>query len=71
MYPTIKVGDVVIVELTNQVEQDEIIVYKEEKSIITHRLIGKNDDKLITRGDANNSEDKPISENFSPYSNLW
>lgn len=64
MYPTIKVGDVVIVELTNQVEQDEIIVYKEEKSIITHRLIGKNDDKLITRGDANNSEDKPISEDM-------
>lgn len=64
MYPTIEVGDVVIVEITKNVEENDIIVYIDEESIITHRLIEKNDDKLIARGDANNSADMPIDESM-------
>lgn len=64
MSPTIEIGDVVIVKLTKEVEENDIIVYKENKSIITHRLIEKDEQQLITRGDANNSEDKPITENM-------
>lgn len=64
MYPTIGIGDVVIVEVTKEVEQNDIIVYTDGESIITHRLIEKNDDELIAKGDANNSEDKPITENM-------
>lgn len=64
MYPTIEVGDVVVVQITKDVKEDDIIIYKEEDSIITHRLIEKNDNKLITRGDANNSADMPIDENM-------
>ena len=33
---------------------------KEENSFITHRVIKIDGQDLITRGDANNSEDKPI-----------
>lgn len=62
MYPTIEIGDVVIVKITKEVEINDIIVYRDGESIITHRLIEKNDDKLIAKGDANNSEDKPINE---------
>lgn len=39
-------------------------MYKDGESIITHRLIEKNEEEIITRGDANNSEDKPIKENM-------
>lgn len=60
MYPTIEVGDVVIVKLTNDTKENDIIVYKEGKDIITHRLIRKENDTLITKGDANNSVDKSI-----------
>lgn len=62
MSPTIEVGDVVITKLTKEVNANDIIVYMDGKNIITHRLIEKNGDKIITRGDANNSEDKPIEE---------
>lgn len=64
MYPTIEIGDVVIVRITKDVEQNDIIVYTDGESIITHRLIEKNDNELIAKGDANNSEDKPINENM-------
>ena len=62
MSPTIEVGDVVITKLTKEVNANDIIVYMDGKNIITHILIEKNGDKIITRGDANNSEDKPIEE---------
>lgn len=60
MSPTIEIGDIVVVKITEDVKENDIIVYKEENSIITHRLIEKSDDGLIAKGDANNSEDKPI-----------
>ena len=64
MHPTIGIGDVVIVKITKEVEENEVIVYIDGESIITHRLIEKNDNELIAKGDANNSEDKPINENM-------
>lgn len=62
MSPTIEAGDVVITKLTKEVKENDIIVYIDGNNIITHRLIEKNGNKIITRGDANNSEDKPIEE---------
>ena len=64
MHPTIEIGDVVIVKITKEIEENDIIVYIDGESIITHRLIEKNDNELIAKGDANNSEDKPINENM-------
>lgn len=63
MADTIEIGDVVIVELTKDVRKNDIIVYKEEENFITHRLIDINENgEFITKGDANNAEDKPINE---------
>lgn len=62
MYPTIEIGDVVVVKITKDVEENDIIVYQDGKDIITHRLVEKESNELIAKGDANNSEDKPISE---------
>ena len=62
MSPTINVGDVVIVKITKEVNENDIIVFKEENNFITHRLIQKEEGKIITKGDANNSEDKSITE---------
>ncbi len=61
MSGTIEIGDMIIVRITNKVEVDDIIVYKEGNSFITHRLISKYGDQYITKGDANNSEDKEIN----------
>lgn len=63
MANTIEIGDVVIVELTKDVRKNDIIVYKEEENFITHRLIDINENgEFITKGDANNTEDKPVNE---------
>ena len=64
MNPTMQIGDVIVVRITGEVEQNDIIVYKDGESIITHRLIKKDENKLIAKGDANNSEDKPIEPNM-------
>lgn len=61
MSPTIEIGDIVIVKLTKEVNKNDIIVYKDGKDFITHRLINIKKDELITKGDANNSEDKSIT----------
>ena len=60
MSGTIEIGDVVIVKITDDVKENDIIVYKEENNYITHRLIKKDNDEYTTKGDANNSEDTPI-----------
>ena len=61
MANTIEIGDVVVVKITKEVEENDIIVYKDEDNFVTHRLIQKNENKLIAKGDSNNSQDKPIS----------
>lgn len=62
MSPTLEIGDVIFVKLTNEIEENDIILYSEGNSFITHRLIKKEQDRLIAKGDANNSEDKPIKK---------
>ena len=64
MKPTIQIGDVVIVKITKDVNENDIIVYIDGDDIITHRLVEKSENNIVTRGDANNSEDKPIQENM-------
>lgn len=63
MANTINIGDIVVVKVNEQFTENDIIVYKEENSFITHRVIKIDGENLITRGDANNSEDKPIKAN--------
>lgn len=62
MADTINIGDVVVVKITKDVKENDIIVFRENDSFVTHRLISKNSSEIITKGDANNSEDKPIKE---------
>lgn len=62
MSPTIEIGDIVIVKFTKDISENDIIVYKDDKDFITHRLIKIKDNELITKGDANNSEDKSITK---------
>lgn len=50
-------------EIKDNLQINDIITFKKENNLITHRIIILNEDHLITKGDANNSEDKPISYN--------
>lgn len=60
MSGTIEIGDVVIVKIDDSIEENDIIVYRQEDDFITHRVVNINGDTLTTKGDANNSEDRQI-----------
>ena len=62
MSGTLEIGDGIMVQLTSDIKEEDIIVYKKEENLITHRLIEMEEDKLITKGDANNVQDEPITK---------
>lgn len=62
MTDTIEIGDIVIVKLDKNIKEEDIITFWQEGSIVTHRIIEINGEEIITKGDNNNSKDKPIKK---------
>lgn len=63
MSNTIEVNDLIFVKIKKDVKEGDIITYKNrDNEIITHRIIQMNGNKLITKGDANNTQDDPIGK---------
>lgn len=59
----IEVDDIIFVKLTDNVKKNDIITFKnKDGDIITHRLIIKDGDRYVTKGDANNASDEPITK---------
>ena len=64
MSGTIEVNDIIFVKITKDAKVNDIITFKnKDGSLITHRLVSKNGDKYITKGDVNNVSDEEISKN--------
>ena len=64
MLNTIHVGDIIIAKIDNEFDHfaiDDIIVFNQEDNIITHRIIDIKGNQIITKGDANNTADQPIT----------
>ena len=61
MSGTIEINDVILVKITQDVKKDDIITFFNKDEIITHRLIVENNDKLVTKGDANSARDIAIN----------
>ncbi|MBP5678872.1 MAG: signal peptidase I [Bacilli bacterium] len=63
MSGTIEVDDIIFVKITKDVKNDDIITFiDEDGNLITHRLVNRNGDRYITKGDVNNVSDDPITE---------
>lgn len=63
MSGTIEVNDIIFVKITDDVEKNDVVSYVNKNGdIITHRLIQKVGDKLITQGDVNNVADDPFDK---------
>ena len=61
MKPTLDVDDIVLVKITNKgLKVDDIIAFKSEKTVITHRIIYIDKDTITVKGDSNNVVDKPV-----------
>lgn len=61
MEPTLSVNDVIVVREQESYNVNDIVVYEDGREMIVHKIIEKNGDTLITKGDANNTADEPIS----------
>ena len=62
MSGTIEINDVILVKITQDVKKDDIITFFNKNEIITHRIIVENNDKLVTKGDANTARDIAINK---------
>lgn len=60
MEPTFSPGDVLIFKEEAEYEVNEIIIFRQKGSFITHRIVGENEVGFVTKGDANNTKDKDI-----------
>lgn len=65
MEPTIKIGDLIIIDTKdkNYKENDIVTFYDVNGSFVTHRIISIDGDQMITKGDANNSNDEATDMN--------
>jgi len=63
MWPALKEGDFVLIKGIDgkgEIAMGDIIVYKNPKGFTIHRVIKINEGTVVTKGDANNVEDKPV-----------
>jgi len=62
MEPTIKVGDIVVVKhkAKDEIRVNDIIAFKNDNIVVTHRIVDIIDDKYQTKGDNNNVVDEDL-----------
>ena len=63
MRDEINIGDIVIIKLASGYDVGDVITYKSNNNFITHRIVEIRENKIITKGDANNVVDEPIYRN--------
>lgn len=61
MTPNINQNDIIITKKNSNYEINDVITFSSDNSYITHRIIGINNNEFITKGDANNTVDKPVN----------
>ena len=60
MEPVLSVDDLIIVKKSNDYQIDDLVVYQTSSELVVHRIIDIDEEKVITKGDANNTSDDPI-----------
>ena len=62
MSPTMEKGDIVIIKIGDEIKENDIITYKKDNILITHRISKINENTIIAKGDYNNTDDVPIQK---------
>ncbi|MBR3325115.1 MAG: signal peptidase I [Clostridia bacterium] len=63
MEPTINIGDRILMKESKDITEGDIVLYKNEDTLVCHRVEEIKDNNVICKGDNNNSKDKEISKN--------
>jgi len=61
MEPEFSKGDLIIVKQSETYKTKDIVVFQDNGALVVHRIISLDADTVITKGDANNTADKPIT----------
>ena len=61
MEPILSVDELVLVHTQQSYEVDDIVVYQDGNSLVIHKLISIDGETAVTKGEANNTADDPIS----------
>ena len=61
MEPELSVGDLILIAQREQYEVGDVVVYRDGKSAVVHRLQSIDGDPAIAMGDANNVPDEPFA----------
>lgn len=61
MEPSLSVGDMLVVVPQESYRENDVVVFQRGSSGVVHRIISIEGDEIITKGDANNTADDPIS----------
>ena len=59
----IHAGDYILIHKKNTYKVGDVVTFKKDGYHVTHRIIKKNGNKVVTKGDANNIEDDEININ--------
>lgn len=60
MEPELSKGDLIIVKEENNFKVGDVVVFQDGRSLVVHRIIDIDGEKVITQGDANNVADEPV-----------
>ena len=63
MWPVLHKGDLILIEAVGKddLKKGDIIVWQNNKGFTIHRIAKLNEKNLVTKGDANFTEDEPIA----------
>lgn len=71
MEPAFSPGDMLIIRRQEQYQVGDIVTYESEGSFITHRLVERDGDTWVTKGDANNAPDGMPLREENLYGSVW
>ncbi len=57
MEPTLKINDYILIYKSNNYKKGDIVTFEYDDSLVTHRIVKIDKNKMVTKGDANNTND--------------
>ena len=61
MEPAIMTNELILVKAEDSYEVGDVVVYQNGNMLVAHRIVAMDEETVVTRGDANNTDDQPIA----------
>lgn len=61
MEPAIMTNELILVKAEDSYEIGDVVVFQSGSTLVVHRIVAMDGETVTTRGDANNTEDQPVT----------